>query len=160
MCACRIPRPADPAAAARAEVIELLFAYVDRLHAHFEGVAKQHDLTPVQAKVLLHLDSPGPMGCVADSLGCDPSNITGVVDRLEERGLLQRGESPGDRRVKVLRATEMGKGLRERLVGELFRDTPGMSTLSGDEIASLRRSLALLVQPAGSEQTPAPQLMA
>src|SRR3954470_18727278 len=115
MAQCKLPRPKDPAVAAKAEVIELLFAYVDKLRAHFESVAKAHDLTPVQAKVVLFLGQPERMRCVADELGCDPSNVTGVVDRLEERGLILREEGKPDRRVTLLKETRAGRKLREKL---------------------------------------------
>lgn len=143
---CKIPRPKDPAAAARAEVVELLFAYVEKLRAHFESVAQSHDLTPVQAKVVLFLGQPEPMRCIADSLSCDPSNITGVVARLEERGLLSRVEDPADRRVKFLQATAAGKKLRESFELALFRDVPGMEGLTRAQIADVKNTLAMLGQ--------------
>lgn len=141
---CRIPKPKDPIAAARAEVVELLFSYVERLRTHFESVAAAHDLTAMQAKVLMFLGDAEPMRCVADNLGCDPSNITGVVDRLQDRGLLSRSEDPNDRRVKILHATPAGKKLRETIGLNLFRDVPGMNALSRAQIADLRDLLAML----------------
>ena len=144
MGACRIPRPKDPLAAARAEVVELLFVYVDRLRLHFEGVCQLHDLTPVQAKLLISLDEPAPMRCMADELGCDPSNVTGVVDRLEERGLVTRTEFPLDRRAKFVTATAEGQRLREAFSAELFREVPGMESQSPEQIASLREALMAL----------------
>src|SRR5882724_7396050 len=137
MSSCRIPRPKDPAAAAKAEVIELLFAYVERLSVHFESVAKSHALTPVQAKVVLFLGEPGPMRCLSDVLGCDPSNITGVVDRLEERGLLTRHEGASDRRMKLLKPTPAGRKLRETLESALFKDVPGMNKLTKAQVADV-----------------------
>lgn len=147
MSRCRIPKPRDPDAAARAEVVELLFAYVDRLRVHFEGVARNYDLTPVQAKLLLSLGEPAPMRCLADSLSCDPSNITGVVDRLAERGLLSRTEDTDDRRVKILQPTAAGRRLRDSFLTELFADVPGMSQLSAAQVAELRRTLAAIAVP-------------
>lgn len=141
---CRIPRPRDPDAAARAEVVELLFAYVDRLRIHFENVAKTRGLTPVQAKVLLSLSEPVPMRSLADVLCCDPSNITGVVDRLVESGMLSRTEDAGDRRVKIIATTAAGRRARESFVGELFRDVPGLSELSRAQVTELRRVLEML----------------
>ena len=143
---CRIPRPSDPAAAARAEVIELLFAYVRRLQSHFEGVAKAHDLTPMQAKVVMMLRDSSPMRSLADGLCCDPSNITGIVDRLEERGLLTRTEDTADRRVKVLQETPAGKKLRETFEVGLFREVPGMEGLSRAQVKEVRDALALLCE--------------
>ena len=144
---CRIPKPSDPEAAARAEVVELLFAYVDKLRVHFEGIARTHDLTPVQAKLLLSLSDPAPMRTLADVLCCDPSNITGVVDRLAERELISRTEDPSDRRVKILQATATGRKLRDAFLSELFNDVPGMSKLTPSQVAELRNALATLAGP-------------
>lgn len=148
MASCKIPKPKDPAAAARAEVVELLFAYVDRLRAHFETVVSTFDLTPVQAKVLMHLEEPVPMRSVADSLTCDPSNITGVVDRLEERGLVERAADPDDRRVTLLRTTSAGRSMRESVITAVFRDVPGMKGLTRAQVADLRDALAALCKAA------------
>lgn len=144
MGSCRIPRPSDPVSAAQAEVVELLFTYVNRLQTHFESVAASHDLTPIQAKVILSLGQPEPLGCLAQELGCDPSNVTSLVDRLEERGLLTRAGAREDRRVKVLEATEKGRHLREALSNSLFGHVPGMESLSPEQMASLRGALAVL----------------
>ncbi len=146
MAKCRIPKPLDPDAAARAEVVELLFAYVDRLRVHFETVARSRDLTPVQAKVLLSLSEPVPTGSLADVLCCDPSNITGVVERLVESGMLLRTEDPSDRRVKIVTTTPAGRRVRESFVAELFGDVPGLSELSRSRVAELRRVLGMLVR--------------
>jgi DNA-binding MarR family transcriptional regulator len=147
MGSCRIPRPNDPSAAARAEVVELLFSYVEQLRVHFETIARKHDLTPVQAKLLLSLGDQVPMRRLADELCCDPSNITGVVDRLYERELLSRTEDPRDRRAKILQVTPSGRRLREAFVAELFDDVPGMAALSRTQVADLRRLLAKLSTP-------------
>ncbi|MGH7245251.1 MAG: MarR family winged helix-turn-helix transcriptional regulator [Phycisphaerales bacterium] len=149
---CRIPKPKDPVAAARAEVVELLFSYVERLRTHFESVAVEHDLTAMQAKVLMFLGDAEPMRCVADNLGCDPSNITGVVDRLQDRGFLTRTEDPNDRRVKILHATPAGKRLRETIGMDLFRDMPGMNSLSRAQVADLRNLLSTLCVDADESQ--------
>jgi len=141
---CRIPKPQDPSAAARAEVEELLFTYVDRLKTHFDGVADRHGLTAVQAKVLMFLDEATPMNRIAENLCCDPSNITGVVDRLEERGLLAREEAPTDRRVKNLQVTGAGKKMREAFTHALFSDVPGMKGLSPAQLAEMHRMLGRL----------------
>lgn len=148
MAHCRIPKPLDPDAAARAAVVELLFTYVDRLRVHFESIARARDLTPVQAKVLLSLSEPVPTGSLADVLCCDPSNITGVVDRLVEGGLLSRTEDRTDRRVKMVTTTAAGRRTRESFVAELFGDVPGMSELSRTQVAELRHVLERLARSA------------
>ncbi len=159
MGSCKIPKPRDPSAAIRAEVVELLFAYVDRLRHHFESVAASHDLTPVQGKLILFLGEPEPMRHIADCLGCDPSNITGVVDRLEERELVARREDPTDRRVKILGLTAAGQKLRDALELNLFRNVPGMESLTRAQVADLRDALASLCRPAQDLREPAARLV-
>ena len=52
---------------------------------------REFDLMPPQQIVLGLLDEPRPMGELAPQMHCDSSNMTGIVDRLEERGLVERG---------------------------------------------------------------------
>ena len=49
---------------------------------------------------------------------CDASNVTGVVDKLEARGLVARQPDPQDRRVKMLAVTDAGNEVRRRLLDE------------------------------------------
>src|SRR5205823_12846166 len=51
---------------------------------------------------LLDPEEPLPMSALAERLICDASNVTGIVDRLEARGLVERRSAEGDRRVKAL----------------------------------------------------------
>jgi DNA-binding MarR family transcriptional regulator len=89
---------------------------------------------------------------LADGLHCDPSNITGIVDRLGDRGLVERGSAPGDRRVKTLMLTEEGTALRMRLLDRLSEPPPGLGKLPVDEQRQLRGppapSPARLTRPA------------
>src|SRR5918911_2116221 len=90
---------ADPAAEAWEAILDLTMAA-----PRFPRVAHQLGLSPPQLKVL-HTLAPGvelPMGALAESMFCDASNLTGLVDRLEERGLIERRPDPDDRRVKRL----------------------------------------------------------
>ena len=54
------------------------------------------------------------MGELANAMHCDNSNITGIVDRLEEKGLVERRPADHDRRVKLIAPTPEGASLRER----------------------------------------------
>src|SRR5581483_11979770 len=51
---------------------------------------------------------PTPMSRLAEVLNCEASNLTGLVDKLENRGLVERQPDPGDRRVRLLALTEAG----------------------------------------------------
>src|ERR1700694_4693127 len=84
------------------EVVGLWFEMQARLEGHFTELAAQHGLSAVQAKVLLQLRPDGAMTmrAIAAQLQYDASNLTGVVDRLEEMGAVRRQPQPHDRRAK------------------------------------------------------------
>src|SRR5437016_8995309 len=97
---------------------QLLVRFFFAQRAHLPPLAAELQLSPAQCHVL-HLIEPGrpvPMGQLAVTLACDASNVTGLVDRLESRGLVQRRASAGDRRVKVLHLTPAGSRIRARLL--------------------------------------------
>ncbi|MFE7586792.1 MarR family winged helix-turn-helix transcriptional regulator [Streptomyces gardneri] len=98
------------------EVVELIGTVVARYYEEYEQAAAQHSLTGAQARVLglLSLD-PLPMRRIAQKLKCEPSNITGIVDRLEARGLVERRPDPDDRRVKLAVPTDQGQDTARRL---------------------------------------------
>jgi DNA-binding MarR family transcriptional regulator len=77
------------------------------------------------------------MRAVAAHLKCDPSNITGLIDRIEARGLVERTLDPGDRRVRLLALTTGGRRVREGLVAELVVQVMASTTLSAAEAAEL-----------------------
>jgi DNA-binding MarR family transcriptional regulator len=104
----------------------------------------EFELSPVQCHVL-HLIEPGrplAMSRLAATLSCDASNVTGLVDRLEARGLVLRRPSPSDRRVKVLDLTPTGSRLRAQL---LRRMPLPLSRLSLREQRALVKMLERLV---------------
>jgi DNA-binding MarR family transcriptional regulator len=74
---------------------------------------------------------------LAARLRCDASNITGIVDRLEARGLVERRPAPGDRRVKALVVTAKGAALRASLVERLHRVPPALAGISTEEQRTL-----------------------
>src|SRR5687767_4716177 len=89
---------------------QLLVRFFFTQRSNLPTLAAELELSPAQVHVL-HLIEPGqplPMGRVAETLSCDASNVTGLVDRLESRGLVRRRPSPDDRRVKVLDLTPAG----------------------------------------------------
>src|SRR5204863_10164502 len=100
---------------------QLLMKFFFAQRGHLPASGADFDLSPVQCHVL-HLIEPGrplPMSRLADTLSCDASNVTGLVDRLESRGLVRRQPSVEDRRVKVLPLTPAGSRLRTGLLRQL-----------------------------------------
>ena len=100
-------------------------------------------LTPSQGLALRRLDPERPlaMSTLAEALACDASNVTGIVDKLETRGLIARRGADHDRRVKTLVVTERGRALRDRLIARLQEPPPAVCALSVDVKALLTSTL-------------------
>lgn len=124
------------------EATELLFELFLDHKRNSMSLAREHGLTPQQWATLWSL-APGQrlaMSALADILGCDASNVTGIVDKLESRGLAQR-EQGEDRRVKVLTLTEEGERLRVEIRERSLQPAPWMLSLSRDDQRELREIL-------------------
>jgi DNA-binding MarR family transcriptional regulator len=104
------------------------------------ALAAEFDLSPMQAFALRHLEpgTPLAMSDLAEALHCDASNVTGIVDRLEARGLIARRGADHDRRVKMLVVTAKGAELRERLLARIAEPPPAIASLSVADQRSLR----------------------
>jgi DNA-binding MarR family transcriptional regulator len=96
-----------------------------------------------QAQLLRLLDpeAPKPMRHLARAMRCDPSNVTGLADRLEERGLVERRLDPKDRRVKALALTPAGARLREEFVARLMDPPEEIASLPAADQRALRDAL-------------------
>jgi DNA-binding MarR family transcriptional regulator len=115
--------------------------------AHLPPLAAELRLSPAQCHVL-HLIEPGrpiPMGRLAETLACDASNVTGLVDRLESRGLVRRSPSAADRRVKVLDLTPTGSRLRALLLDRMTTPPASLGRLTAEEQRALVRILTRLL---------------
>ncbi|CAL9535955.1 HTH-type transcriptional repressor NicR [Streptomyces sp. enrichment culture] len=136
------PHPAPRPDALTLEVVELIGEAVARFHADYEEAAAQHSLTGAQARLLSLLSlEPLPMRRLARRLRCEPSNVTGIVDRLEARGLVERRPDPGDRRVKVAAATAEGRRVARGLRDSLRFAREPLAGLSEPERLALRDAL-------------------
>ncbi|MEV8534306.1 MarR family transcriptional regulator [Streptomyces sp. NPDC051211] len=121
------------------EVVDLIASVVARYHEEYEHAAARHQLTGAQAKLLGLLSlEPLPMRRIAERLKCEPSNVTGIVDRLESRGLVERRPDPADRRVKMAAPTEEGLATAEQLRESLGFAREPLAGLSTAERVVLR----------------------
>jgi DNA-binding MarR family transcriptional regulator len=124
---------------------EALALVIARLRDIWHRRMRAVDLTPPQSIALRKLlDGPLPMGSVAEVLSCDASTLTGIADRLEERGLIQRQIDPADRRVKLLALTATGRELVTSIDGPFTAEIPGFASLSEAERAELTQLLLRL----------------
>jgi DNA-binding MarR family transcriptional regulator len=127
---------------------QLLLRLFFSQRAHLPPLAAELELSPAQCHVL-HLIEPGrpiPMGQLAESLACHASNVTGLVNRLESRGLVRRRPSDGDRRVKVLDLTPKGSRLRVLLLDRMTAPPATLERLSVHDQQTLVRILARLLE--------------
>lgn len=129
----------------------LLMAVTERIRAALEAAAARSSLSGTQARALMALGSPTPMGTLAHHLGCDASNVTGLADRLEARGLVVRQSAAGDRRVKALALTARGHRVREELEQAVVAGSPVRAALDPAQRAQL---LELLRAVAGDGVRP------
>jgi DNA-binding MarR family transcriptional regulator len=138
---------ADPAAAIiadfRATMTQLKCASSERLLREGVSMAQIHIMYTVQR----HGDMT--MSRLADVLNVSDSNATGLVDRMEERGFIQRDRVPTDRRVVLVRVTEAGESLLrevDALTDEILRTVlgrldPGQLLGVGQAVADLRAAV-------------------
>ena len=129
------------------EAWKLLMKLFFTQRADLPTLAAEFELSPAQCHVL-HLiepDQPIPMGRIAESLACDASNVTGLIDRLESRGLVRRQPSAGDRRVKVLELTPAGAHLRAVVMERMTQPPDSLGRLTADEQRALVRILRRLL---------------
>ena len=104
----------------------------------FMAVCREFELFPPQVMVLRALEEPKPMREVAQFLACDNSNLTGIIDRLEERDLVKRTADDNDRRVKLLVLTEEGQRLRKEIVARTSEPPPELAALEARDLRTLR----------------------
>ncbi|MEH0825307.1 MULTISPECIES: MarR family winged helix-turn-helix transcriptional regulator [unclassified Micromonospora] len=125
---------------------------------HYQDVEiAELGLTPAAARALHELDPDRPLPArdLAEQLRCDRSNVTALVDKLEQAGLVERRVDPADRRQKTLVVTAAGRRMRER-VDRVMTDSRLLAGLSTDELATLRE-LVWKVSDGGCPEQCAPE---
>src|SRR5437899_11060526 len=129
--------------------------------AHFAAAVAELDLAPAQARALheLDLERPVSMRELAERLRSDPSNITGLIDRLEARGLVERRPDPTDRRIKGLALTSAGAGLRERLFARLYAAPRALAELSERDQRAFMDVLRRILSEVPAQRPPVPSIM-
>jgi MarR family transcriptional regulator, organic hydroperoxide resistance regulator len=133
-------------------IFELLLAQRGRLLA----VAQEFGLAPQQAIAIKHLEPGKPltMSELAQRLHCDNSNVTGIADRLEAAGLVERRPHPSDRRVKTLVLTERGTAIRGAYDARLGLVPPELQALSDEDAEQL---LEIMQRATRASEAPAPR---
>ena len=118
----------------------------------FLSIAREFDLRPSTFAALRALEQPRTMGELARFLHCDNSNVTGIVDSLEDKTLAVRKPSEADRRIKVVELSGQGEALLARLKREVAKPPEWVKDLPEEDQEALRD----ILQRAVAARTPGP----
>jgi DNA-binding MarR family transcriptional regulator len=123
-----------------------MFGFFMATRPQRDEVLERLELTPNDARTLTTLDAKQgrTMRSLADEWGCDASNATFMVDRLERRGLVRRRVLSTDRRVKHVVLTPKGVELKQNLLAGMNEPPAALRELSIDELRTLLASLQKL----------------
>jgi DNA-binding MarR family transcriptional regulator len=123
-----------------AEAWQLFWRLFEAQRPKVMAIYREYGLTPPQLMTLRRLDEkePVPMSEVARVLACDASNVTGIIDRLEDRGLVRRRDAPRDRRVTMLELTAEGVAVRDELGRRMGIPPEPLTSLSVADQRALR----------------------
>ncbi|MFC1429838.1 MarR family winged helix-turn-helix transcriptional regulator [Streptacidiphilus sp. N1-3] len=143
--------PAVPSAnAVPSDVIPAAAQLMDRFaqaaadyYRNFGLVAAEHGLTFMQGKMLSLLRRPMSMRSLAALLGCDASNVTWIVDRLEARHLVYREVDRHDRRIKNVAVTDEGAEVIRLIRAEMMSNLTALEQLDGPQRRAFHDLLAL-----------------
>jgi len=140
------PYSAEPSTE-HAELRAALHELVGRFLADYERAATAHGVTLPQARALgFAACEPLSQRALAARLGCDPSNISVLVDRLVERKLVERRADPADGRVKLIAATARGRELAEACCRDRAWLATALDALDERERDSIRTALGALLR--------------
>jgi DNA-binding MarR family transcriptional regulator len=129
----KAPVPAgDPAREAWGLLVGLVYP------PPFLAIARELGLRPASFGALRMLDRPRAMSEIAAVLHCDNSNVTGIVDGLEEKALVTRQPAEHDRRVKLIALTAEGRRVRTRLTRAVEKPPAWVESLSTVDQRALR----------------------
>jgi DNA-binding MarR family transcriptional regulator len=148
---------ASPAAVPDVDaIVTEVAAWVAELRCASMGRLVQGHVSMSHMHVLWLLQHHGdmPMSKLAVLLDVSLSNATGIIDRMAERGLVERVRVPDDRRVVIVRATEAGReavsmtesSKRDRMRAVIRRLPATERPIVLEALRSLRRALSAEIE--------------
>ena len=117
------------------------------VHGLYARISQRHDLTPVPAKFLCILaEGPRGMADLAQCFGVEKAALTGLVDRVERRGLAKRTPVEGDRRALHVTLTDAGQRAATAFHGEVTVELEHLlSPLALHDREHFRRAMAAII---------------
>jgi len=119
--------------------------FFSTLRPRIVAVARELDLNPPHAALLLKLEEPHSMGQLAELMRCDNSQITTLVNRLEQKGFVERKVAPHDRRVKMIELTTKGRAARKSVMEAKRQPQNALERLTAKERTQLATAMRKLV---------------
>ncbi len=131
------------------EIIDSIRQLYRTIQLDSSKMSRKYGLTAPQSSVLRMLSKYGPLASTELSrmLYMTPSNITGIIDRMEKKGLVTRIRQPGDRRVVLLQLTEKGAGLSKTLPDPIEEKLSiHLSNLESGQVQQLKNGIYQILQ--------------
>jgi DNA-binding MarR family transcriptional regulator len=131
------------------EIIDSIRQLYRTIQLDSSKMSRKYGLTAPQSSVLRMLSKYGPLASTELSrmLYMTPSNITGIIDRMEKKGLVTRIRQPGDRRVVLLQLTEKGAGLSKTLPDPIEEKLSiHLSSLESGQVQQLKNGIYQILQ--------------
>lgn len=145
------------------EILRSLRRIIRAVDLYSRKLMSQHGLSGPQLLCLnqLHLKGERLSGALAKDMSLSPATVTGILDRLETRGLVVRERQLDDKRTVVVRLTDTGRGLVEQAPPPL-QDTflLKLRALPEKQQAQICRTLRKLVTMMAAEAIDAAPLLA
>jgi len=128
------------------DIYWLLKGTTQSLKQELRKKLEEHGITWPQFHALYHI-SPGgiPANELARELSCNPSNLTGLIDRMIESGWVFREHSAEDRRVWLIKLTPAGQKMKDIIIPRHKKNIrERMAVLSDSELGQLEKLLLQL----------------
>src|SRR3954462_5030046 len=135
-------------------IVETIIYLVTESRRLSKEEASRYGVTPTQLSVVKLLQEIGDLslGSLSKEIRAHNSTVTGIVDRMEAAGLVERARSDEDRRVWIIRLTTAGRKVAEKArvsPGDLLHQAlEALSTADQEKLTGLLRKVALNVQSA------------
>lgn len=129
------------------EIIYSIRRLMQGSERYTKEINKKYNVSAAQVNCLLALDEYGPLppSQIAKIILVNSSTVTGIIDRLEQKGLVERQRISHDRRVITVQLTESGKTLAQNAPPPIQQKIiDGLKKLTPREIEHIVKSLNML----------------
>ncbi len=127
----------------------LLSVSQNKVFKHFSGLLEEFGLTPAQYGVLNCLWSEGQLSPkqIAESMYLEATTVSGILDKMQKAGFIERSIDPNNRRNVLVVATPKAESIRKGVESATAQmNQAALQNLSPDEQAALLKGLAAIIE--------------